>query len=149
MVVAELDVVRVPIRESKADAPLIVHRDRILASSIPGQRMEPITGWNTQVVNARSKIDILELSSRSLRNVWWDPPRFAKGVQLLGTTISERLYHLTNVTRHVTRGKYLLAARQQPDRNNLVATRQVTQWLLRRHARDPQQSGFTLQGGQA
>jgi hypothetical protein len=80
MVVAELDVVRVPIRESKADAPLIVHRDRILASSIPGQRMEPITGWNTQVVEAHGKIDILELSSRSLRNVGWHPPGLARAV---------------------------------------------------------------------
>lgn len=73
MVVAELDVVCLAIYESEADPPLIIHGNRMLPSSISGKRMKPITRRNSQIVEARREIDILQLSSRPLRHIRRDP----------------------------------------------------------------------------
>jgi hypothetical protein len=67
--------------------------------------MEPIAGRNAQIVKARSKINILEFSSRSLRHVRRYPFGLASGLQLLRATVSERLDHSESVTRNVTRGR--------------------------------------------
>jgi len=40
----ELNIVRVAILETKADTPLIVHGDRLLANPITFERMQPIAG---------------------------------------------------------------------------------------------------------
>lgn len=42
MIVADLDVVRVTVNESKADTPLIVHGDGVLALAVTLERMESI-----------------------------------------------------------------------------------------------------------
>lgn len=93
MVVAELDVVGVPVYESKANSPLIIYRYRMLAPSVSGECMQPIAGRNTQVVNARSQIDVLEFSSCPFRHLGRHPPGSSRSVKLLGTTVSERLDH--------------------------------------------------------
>ena len=108
MVVAKLNVVCIPVNEAKADPPLIVYRDRILALSISRKRMEPVAGWHSKIIEARSEIDILELSSGSPCDVSWNALPFARGVELLSTPIRERLDHGPSVTRHVTRGNRLI-----------------------------------------
>ena len=107
MVVAELDVVRIPVNEAKTNSPLVVYRNRILALSISCKRVKPITRGNPEILKARREIHIFQLSSRSLCDVSWNTPPFSRRVQLLSAVISERLYHQAIVTRHVTRGKRL------------------------------------------
>ena len=48
MIVADLDVIRVAIGESKADPPLIVHGDGVLSLAVTLQSMEAIAGWHLQ-----------------------------------------------------------------------------------------------------
>ena len=67
--------------------------------------MEPVARGDSEVIKARGKIHILQLSSGSLCDVSWNTLPFTRGVQLLSTLVSERLYHQASVTRHVTRGK--------------------------------------------
>jgi hypothetical protein len=104
VVIAKLNVVCIPIHEAKTNPPLIVYRNRILALSISRKRMEPVTGRHSEVIEARSEINILELSSGSLCHVSWHAFPFARGVEFLSTPVCERLDHWPIVTRHVTRG---------------------------------------------
>ena len=108
MVVAKLNVVCIPVHEAKTDPPLIVYRDRILAPSISRKRMEPVARWHSEIIEARSEINILELSSGSLCDVSRNAFPFARGVELLSTPVRERLDHSLSVTRHVTRGNCLV-----------------------------------------
>ena len=67
--------------------------------------MEPIAWWNLKVIETRGQINVLQFSGGSLCDISLNAPGFARGVQLLSTSIRERLYHRPSVTRHVTRGK--------------------------------------------
>ena len=67
--------------------------------------MEPIAWRHLKVIKARGQINILQLSGGSLRDVRLNTFALARGVQVLSTSIRERLYHWPSVTRHVTRGK--------------------------------------------
>lgn len=49
VVVAKLDVVGITIEEPKADSPLVVDRDRMLALPVPVQRVKPIAWRHLQV----------------------------------------------------------------------------------------------------
>ena len=63
VVVTDLDVVGVPVDEPEADPPLVVDRDRVLASAVAFQCVEPIAGWNLQVVDLGREVHILELAA--------------------------------------------------------------------------------------
>jgi len=49
VIVAELDVVRVAVVEPKADARLIIDRDRMLPGTVALEGVETIAGRNAQV----------------------------------------------------------------------------------------------------
>jgi hypothetical protein len=80
----------------------------MLALSISCERMEPVARRHSQIIEARSEINILKLSSSSLRNVSRNAFPFARGVELLRTPVRERLDHRRIVTRHVTRGNRVI-----------------------------------------
>jgi len=69
MIVANFNVVRVALLKPKTDSPLIVNGDRILPFALPVERMQPIARWTFQVIQHGSKIHILKLPSRPLRNI--------------------------------------------------------------------------------
>jgi hypothetical protein len=105
VVIAKLNVVCVPVNEAKTDPPLVVYRDRILTLSISHKRMKPVVRRHLEIVEARSEINILELSSSSLCDVSWNPLPFARGVELLSTPIRERFDHDSSVTRRIRGGR--------------------------------------------
>jgi hypothetical protein len=55
--------------------------------------MEPVARWHSEIIEARSEINILELSSGSLCDVGRNAFPFARGVELLSTPVRERLDH--------------------------------------------------------
>ena len=65
MVIADLDLVGVPIFEPEADSPLIVDRDGVLTLPVSLQRMQPVTRRYPEVIQTRRQIDVLELAGRS------------------------------------------------------------------------------------
>ena len=93
MIVAKLDVVRVAHLEPEADPPLIVDGDRELPAAIAGQRMQPITGWRPQVVNARRGIHRFQLAQGAANNLGRNATRPPSDEALFCTPIRERLDH--------------------------------------------------------
>jgi hypothetical protein len=55
--VAELDVIGITILETKADSPLIIDADRVLARPVPLQGIKTIARRNTQVTEADGGMD--------------------------------------------------------------------------------------------
>ena len=52
MVVNDLDVLSVSVRPAKADPPLIVDPDTVLSRAIDLELLEPVTWWDTKVVQS-------------------------------------------------------------------------------------------------
>lgn len=93
MVIADFNVKRITIFKAKTYPPLIVDRNRMLAFPITFQCMQSISRRRSQVLKFRSEVHILELSSRSLRNVCWKSLGLASLVEVFGTPISKGLDH--------------------------------------------------------
>ena len=89
MIVAELNVVRVAVVEPKADAPLIIDRDRMLPGTLAFEGVEPLAGRNAQVGHLRRDMPRVELSQGAARDVGWHPPCLPRAEELLGLTIGE------------------------------------------------------------
>jgi hypothetical protein len=69
VIVDDPNIVGIAIDEPKADAPLIVDRDRVLSPSVTFERMESIAGWHSKIIQARGKIHVLQLARRPSQNV--------------------------------------------------------------------------------
>ena len=77
----------------------------MLSRPIPLEFVKPVAGWDFQVVEAGSQVDVLQLSRRPLGDVRWEPFRLARRVELLSMPIRERLDHVCCVICHVTHVK--------------------------------------------
>lgn len=62
MIVAKLDIMRIAFFEAKADAPLVVNGNRMLARSIVPERVQPIPRRDAQIGKLRCHIDRFELA---------------------------------------------------------------------------------------
>jgi hypothetical protein len=103
VVVADLDVVGVAVLEAKADPPLVVDRNGMLAGSISGEGVEPIAPRYPQILETDRQIEILELSDGAPPDVRRPAGRPSRGVQRSGVSIREGLDHARSVMCHVMR----------------------------------------------
>jgi len=69
MVVAYFDVVGVAVHEPKADSPLFVDRNRMLAFAITSEAMQPVAGGDLEVAENSRRIDLLELANGPGQNL--------------------------------------------------------------------------------
>ena len=93
VIVAELNVVRVAVVKPKANAPLIIDRDRMLPCTIAFEGVKPAAGRNAQVVHLRRDMHRLELSQGAARDVGRHSPCFSRTEELFGLTVGEGLDH--------------------------------------------------------
>lgn len=70
MIVADLDIIRVARDEPKADTPLSIHRDRVLAMTIILERVEAIARRHLQVIQAGRQVDVFQFANGSPGDVW-------------------------------------------------------------------------------
>lgn len=94
MVVTELNIVGVTIDETKADAPLIVDGNRVLACAIGFQRVKPIARRHSQVRQLRSDVNQFELPECAPRHVGRHSLRGSGHEQLFGPPVREGLDHI-------------------------------------------------------
>jgi hypothetical protein len=64
MVVSDLHVEGISLTPPKADSPLLVDTDAVLASPVALQCFEPIAGRNTQIEEGASTVEVQELAPR-------------------------------------------------------------------------------------
>jgi len=93
VIVAALDVVRVPANEATTDRPLIVDRDRALALPIIPERVQPIAWRYLEVVQLGREVDVFEFAESSGSEIDRDSLRCAGGEELFRPAVSEGLDH--------------------------------------------------------
>jgi hypothetical protein len=94
VIVADFNVVGVTIGQPKADAPLVVHRDRVLAMPICLEGMQVIAPRHLEVVEAGGEMHILEFTNRTSDQVGWKPLGPSGREEIMGAPIRERLDHI-------------------------------------------------------
>jgi len=52
MVVADFNVVGVAVLKPETDTPLVVDGDRVLASTVSSERMEPVAEWDFEIFHS-------------------------------------------------------------------------------------------------
>jgi hypothetical protein len=69
MIVDDLDIMGVAVTPSEANAPLVVDSDAVLPFAIPGEPLQPITGWRPQVFEIASIVNLHQLTISRLDDV--------------------------------------------------------------------------------
>ena len=93
MVVDDLDVIRVPVLPAKADAPLIVDANTVLARAVAFELFESVAGRHTQVLQLLGGINEANLAEHEPEQVGREPPDALPLRQALGVPIREALDH--------------------------------------------------------
>jgi len=106
VIVGEFHVVGVTVAPGKADPPLIVDPDAVLAHSIPAQGLETVTWYDGQLLEAVRRMDHLKLSARPRDDPAINASHEAALEQRGCTAVSEApdhavTYHITIVTQSV------------------------------------------------
>jgi len=73
VVVADLNLVGITILEHETDAPLCVHRNRMLALPVAREGMESITWWYRKVSKHRRCIELTQFTQDPIPDVGWKP----------------------------------------------------------------------------
>ena len=108
MVIADFNVVSIFTIEPEADAPLAIHRHRVLASTIALQGMKPVSWWNPHIAHRHRGIQHVQLPQRAPGNIHRELLRRTLAEELLGSFIDKRFYHSESVTHHVTHDNHEL-----------------------------------------
>lgn len=77
MVVADFDVIGVAVHEMKADAPLIINRNRVLTPPVVLQCVKAIPRGHLEVFKSLSQIHVLQFSNGASRDVSREAPGLA------------------------------------------------------------------------
>jgi hypothetical protein len=93
VVINEFNIFCARINPTKAEAPLIIDPNTVLARSFSFQCFEAIARWHAQVIQSRSDLKLPELSPCNLLNVHEAPNSAASGERLRVKT-AERSDHV-------------------------------------------------------
>jgi hypothetical protein len=74
MVVHDLDIVRIAVAPAKADSPLIVDSNAVLAGPIAAKLLEPITGRDSKIVQDLAGVHQQQLPKRRALKPSRPPP---------------------------------------------------------------------------
>ena len=93
VIVTNLHVIRVALHKAKADAPTIVHRDRVLPIPIALEGMQAIARGHPQVILTGCQRHVLQLADRSRGKLWRKPLGNTVDVKGLRALIRKRRDH--------------------------------------------------------
>jgi len=93
MIVCDLDLVCVPIRETKAYSPLIIDGDRVLTFPVSSQAVQTIARRNPEIIKARGICNVLKPHGGSSPKIRWQPFGPAIQIQILRMLVRKSLDH--------------------------------------------------------
>jgi len=96
VVVGHLDFIGVAIFEAKADPPLVVDVDGVLALPISAQGMQPVANGDSELVELLCEVNMIQPSYGPSDDVWWQPSGLPREEQVARMLVSERLDHVCN-----------------------------------------------------
>ena len=102
MIVDDLDVVRVAVHPTEADAPLVVHPDTVQASTISAQFLKSITWGQPKILELHRRVDETELPEHHAPEVGREAADRLALPEPFGVAISEAPNHAWIITLRVT-----------------------------------------------
>jgi len=93
VILAELDVVRVTVLETKADPPLIIDGDRVLTRTVCLESVESVPGEHAQIREWGRHMNGVQLAQGSPSNIRGDSPRLPGAKELFGLPVGEGFDH--------------------------------------------------------
>jgi hypothetical protein len=105
VVVGHLDFIGIAILKAKANSPLIVDVDGVLALPIAAQGMQPVADGDSEVAELLREVNMLQPSYRPSDDVWRQPPGLAREEQVARMLITERLNYDCNASRDTRQPK--------------------------------------------
>jgi hypothetical protein len=91
VIVADLDLIGVPVHEPKAYAPLIIDCDGMLSLPIAPESVQPVAWRYLEVIQRRREMDVLKLPNSASSDVGRKPSCPARREEVLRPPIRERL----------------------------------------------------------
>lgn len=101
MVVHNLDVRRIAVFPSEADAPLLIDPDAVLTFAVTLERFQLIRGWDREISKVDRAVEVLQLLARPLQNLSIEPSDELTAEHRFRILGSERPDHGPILTRNV------------------------------------------------
>jgi len=101
VVVADFNIVGFAIHVSKADSPLVVDGNRVLAIAITAKRVQSVARRNPKIAESSRRVYLLELSYGPPQNIRRKPTCLAAYEKFLRSLVGKSLDH--NVKRNASR----------------------------------------------
>jgi hypothetical protein len=105
VVIDDFDVVSCVFDPTKANPPLIVYADAVLARTIAGQGLEPVAWWYAQVVQKVGSLKNHEFAVRQTLKCRTEALRRLAKPHLASVRVGERCDHTLTITPRVISGK--------------------------------------------
>jgi hypothetical protein len=102
MVITDFDIVGVALKPSKTPAPLVVHTNTVLSSTIAPERLQAIAGRHTQKIQSCGSINQIELPLGTQRNVRRNRLDELPGEECGGSLVGECLDHIGSLMQVVS-----------------------------------------------
>jgi hypothetical protein len=96
-------------RPVKANPKLVIDPNRILSSTVTGERLQPIAGWCSKVTPIDGCIKIAELTPRDLDQIGWETLRTLAPKDSLSPPVAKASDHLSYVSIYDTYVKEQIA----------------------------------------
>lgn len=93
MVVGDLDVMGIATFPPKADAPLVVHPNAVLAGTLSGELFQAVARWDTHVGEGFRGVEKQKPAMRTALDVRWEVTRPVSAEHLFGFGIAEAPDH--------------------------------------------------------
>src|SRR5665213_2514378 len=93
VIVADFDIFRLSFLPSKTDSPLLVDPDGILAISVTRQKLQPVAGRDTQIVQMAGGVQHTQFPKRPVLDIAGEPARTLTGPYPLRLAIPEGTDH--------------------------------------------------------
>jgi hypothetical protein len=93
VVVNDLDFVELSIFPDETDAIPIVNSNAVLSFSFAAQRLKVVSWRNTQIIQIRRVVQVLQLSQGYAQDIRWDAAASSGFIQLLRIRILEVCNH--------------------------------------------------------
>lgn len=71
MIIGYFHIIGVAIFPNKANAPLVVDGNGMLAGAVASQKMQAVAGWNFEIFESRRQIDVFQTANSSADDFRW------------------------------------------------------------------------------
>lgn len=101
MVVHDFDMVRIALMPAKADAPLVVNADAVLAFSVAFERFQPVRRRNPQLIEIGDVIEHAQFTARDVLDIARQAARRRTCPDFLDFLVGKGVNHGATITRFV------------------------------------------------